>query len=121
MEFAELKGQFSQGGVGECRFGHALTIIKISVHFQCGDVAAQSGQLLLLKGAHPPGRVEDDHVYTILAMEGLSDGASRVPAGGGDDNGPFVRPARSLFMDEARKDAPKSLKAQLGPWNSSMT
>ena len=69
-------------GLHEGALDQRLTVIKHAVHLQCGDVAAQGGELALLDGAHLAFGIEHIHMYALYAQESVGYGRTRVAAGG---------------------------------------
>jgi hypothetical protein len=111
--------QPAQLRVGEGFLDHALAVVEIAVDPEAQDVVAPAGQLRFLPVRHAPLRVEQHHAKARPAIERRGHRPAGV-AGGRHQHGARP-PAASRARLAARKRAPTSLKAAVGPWNSSST
>jgi len=85
------KIQIRQGGIGKGLLHHVLAIVEFPRHGHRLDVLPDGVQLLFLAPADLVPRVENRHADPRHALEGLADGASRIPRGGHQDVEPFIR------------------------------
>ena len=109
-------------GIEEGFLHQPLAVVERAAHRQAGDVVAPAGELLLLRRRDQPLRKQHHHLDAGPAMERRRDRAARVARSGHQDAQRPRRAARGMRARlAARKRAPKSLNAAVGPWNSSST
>ena len=89
---------------------------------QAGDVVAPAGQLLLLRGRHQALREQHHHFHARAGDGRRQPPRRRCRPKWPPECAAARSPARGMRARlAARKRAPKSLKAAVGPWNSSST
>ena len=95
-----------------------------AVDLERANVVAPARELVLLARRHLPLREQHADANAAPPMKRRGDGAARVARGRDEDRqrpriASSARSARSISA--ARKRAPTSLNAAVGPWNSSST
>jgi len=90
--------------VGEGLLDQTLAVVESALDFESSDVLTKCGELLLLGGANPFGRIKNHDADAGDAEKSVSDGAAGVPRSG-DKDGERARFAADEITHETRHES----------------
>jgi hypothetical protein len=91
-----------KGVMIEHRLHEGLAVVEVAFHRNRVDVVGPDRRHLApLDRAHPPLRIENEHVDAIETAERLDRGAARVAGGGADDGGASAGPGQHVVHHAA--------------------
>ncbi len=110
---------FGEFAIQEGGFDEGLAVVERTFDFKGGDVAAERGELLFLEAGDLALRIEDDDAGArdVWKAEATAPPVSPEVATSTVSSRSSSRVSQAIRR--AMKRAPKSLKASVGPWNSS--
>src|SRR5471032_296832 len=101
----------------KCMIHQRLALVEITINSNGMNVVAQRAEQFFLQRADFAARIEDHHANIFHAVESMRHGRAGITGGRSQNGNRLI--ARYLSQDLGHKRPPKSLKASVGPWNSS--
>ncbi len=104
--------------VGEAVLDHLLTIVEVAFDGDIVDVLTeQGGHLPTLNFRNPVVRMQDEDVDVFTVFAAFDRRRTGITGGRANDHHTLA----TLFQHVVESCRAKSLKARVGPWNSSST